>query len=173
MKQIVRLTESDLHRVIRESVNQILSELDWKTYANAAKKRKDQYKNNPADIEKWDKYLDLERAANRSFDDEYVDTLKYDTLGDKMAGKQSPKFKANINLNGSPYSAIKGKNKSGDEIFSSGKGKYHSSKGVTTPRNFFKDPGVAASYEKANDELWDYHNGNYDYDKENGWHLKN
>ena len=42
MKQVVILTESDLHRVIKESVNSILSELDWKTYANASQKRKEQ-----------------------------------------------------------------------------------------------------------------------------------
>ena len=35
----VRLTESQLRNVIKESVKQVLSELDWKTYANAAKKR--------------------------------------------------------------------------------------------------------------------------------------
>jgi hypothetical protein len=35
----VRLTEGQLHNVIRESVSQILNELDWKTYDNAAKKR--------------------------------------------------------------------------------------------------------------------------------------
>lgn len=40
-KQVIRLTESDLHRVIKESVNNILSELDWKTYANAARLTKD------------------------------------------------------------------------------------------------------------------------------------
>ena len=34
----VRLTEGQLHNVIRESVSQILNELDWKTYNNAAKK---------------------------------------------------------------------------------------------------------------------------------------
>lgn len=39
----VRLTESQLHAVVEESVRQMLSELDWKTYANAAKKRHDQY----------------------------------------------------------------------------------------------------------------------------------
>lgn len=38
-KQIIRLTESDLHQIVKESVNKILSELDWKTYASAAKKR--------------------------------------------------------------------------------------------------------------------------------------
>ena len=37
-KNIIRITESDLHRIIKESVNNIISELDWKTYANAAKR---------------------------------------------------------------------------------------------------------------------------------------
>ena len=41
----VRLTEGQLHNVIRESVNQILNELDWKTYASAARKKNDQMKN--------------------------------------------------------------------------------------------------------------------------------
>lgn len=39
----VRFTESQFHSLIKESVRQMLSELDWKTYANAAKKRHDQY----------------------------------------------------------------------------------------------------------------------------------
>ena len=39
MKQIIRLTEGDLHRIIRNSVNEaLLNELDWKTYANASNK---------------------------------------------------------------------------------------------------------------------------------------
>lgn len=38
MKRTIRLTESDLHNIIKESVNVILSELDWKTGMNAARK---------------------------------------------------------------------------------------------------------------------------------------
>ena len=38
MKRTIRLTESDLHNIIKESVNTILSELDWKTGMNAARK---------------------------------------------------------------------------------------------------------------------------------------
>ena len=37
-KQLVRLTEGDLHRIIKESVNNILSELDWKTYQSGCSK---------------------------------------------------------------------------------------------------------------------------------------
>jgi hypothetical protein len=41
-KKTIKLTESDLHKIIKESVNNILTELDWKTYINAARKRKEQ-----------------------------------------------------------------------------------------------------------------------------------
>lgn len=41
-KQIIRLTESDLHRVIKESVKQVLSELDYRTYLSAHKKALEQ-----------------------------------------------------------------------------------------------------------------------------------
>ena len=41
----IRLTEGQLHNVIRESVNNILNEIDWKTYASAARKKDDQMKN--------------------------------------------------------------------------------------------------------------------------------
>lgn len=40
--KIIRLSESDLHSVIMESVHSILNELDWKTYMNASRKRKGQ-----------------------------------------------------------------------------------------------------------------------------------
>ena len=35
----IRLTESKLKQIVEESVKNILTELDWKTYANAAKKK--------------------------------------------------------------------------------------------------------------------------------------
>ena len=38
-KKLIRLTEGDLHRIVKESVNQILTELDHRTYASAAQKR--------------------------------------------------------------------------------------------------------------------------------------
>lgn len=38
MGRVVRLTENELHSIIKESVNNILSELDWRTYASASDK---------------------------------------------------------------------------------------------------------------------------------------
>lgn len=34
----IRLTEQDLRNIITESVNRVISELDWRTYANASEK---------------------------------------------------------------------------------------------------------------------------------------
>lgn len=154
------------------NINEGVSEMDWKVYANAAKKRLQQYHDNPQDKEKFGKYYDLEKYANQKFDDDFVGLLKYDTMGDKATGKHSPKFSARFNLGVTdrmPYGAINGYNKSGDKLFSIDKGIYHSSKGVTTPGKFFKDKEVADAFTKANDELWDYANGNYEYQKGKGW----
>lgn len=43
MKQVIRLTESDLHRIIKESVKQALNEGHWKSEIN----------------EKWNKALEI------------------------------------------------------------------------------------------------------------------
>ena len=34
-----KMTESDIHKIVKESVNKVLTGLDWRTYANAAKKK--------------------------------------------------------------------------------------------------------------------------------------
>ena len=67
MKKIVRLTESDLHGIIRNSVNKILSELDWRTYANAANKsaeRQKDYKEKSKE-KKWYDSILPSRARKR------------------------------------------------------------------------------------------------------------
>lgn len=44
-KQVIKMTESDLHKIVKESVNKVLTELDWRTYVNAAKKGMHRYRN--------------------------------------------------------------------------------------------------------------------------------
>lgn len=51
-KNIVKLTESELKQIITESVKKVISELDWKTYMNAARKRKEQADNFRNDLNK-------------------------------------------------------------------------------------------------------------------------
>lgn len=60
----IRLTESKLKQIVEESVKNILTELDWKTYANAAKKRAQQ-KANPNIVRQ------LDTAANKALRQKY------------------------------------------------------------------------------------------------------
>ena len=50
----IRLTEGQLHHVIRESVNNILNELDWKTYNNAFEKKYKRMQNKD-DMDEFDR----------------------------------------------------------------------------------------------------------------------
>ena len=59
----IRLTEGQLHNVIRESVNNILNELNWKTYDNAERKRYHQMKNQDDNDEYHREVMPLASAA--------------------------------------------------------------------------------------------------------------
>ena len=84
MSKIIRLTESDLHKMIKEAIN----ELDWKTYASAAKKRAQQ-KANPNTISQ------LDAAANKALRQKYQITgdthfpysPEIETRDDKQIGR--------------------------------------------------------------------------------------
>ena len=55
MKRIVRLTESDIHRIIRESVNRILRE-EWESPLDKAKKKRNDFDNvKKIDLSKFEK----------------------------------------------------------------------------------------------------------------------
>lgn len=58
MSKVIRLTESDLHNMIKEAIN----ELDWRTYASAAKKANDRGE---------DRSMDFADAATDSFNKEF------------------------------------------------------------------------------------------------------
>lgn len=56
MNRKIRLTEGQLNKIIKESVKNVLSELDWRTYANASAKRPN---------------TELDRAAEKAIKDKY------------------------------------------------------------------------------------------------------
>lgn len=64
MKRTIKLRESELRRMIAESVKGVINELDWKTYANAARKRAEQGASD------YDIYQ-LDQAANNALYDKY------------------------------------------------------------------------------------------------------
>lgn len=63
MKKIIRLTESDLHHIVRQSVNEALNELDPRTYASYANKRQAQGQ--------MDKAEQGKQAARNAFNKQY------------------------------------------------------------------------------------------------------
>jgi hypothetical protein len=63
-KQVIRLTEGDLHKIIEESVEKILTELDWRTYDQAADKAFDAYTKAPSHEEKRVKQYQRDKFKN-------------------------------------------------------------------------------------------------------------
>ena len=75
-KKVVRLTESQLHNVIAESVSQILMELDPRTYNSYAYKRHLQAKNE-TDPTKKQMYLDKEKMGRQATVDAFNRDFAY------------------------------------------------------------------------------------------------
>ena len=73
MKQVIKLTEGDLHRMIRECVHGALNELDWKTYANAEKKAR------ARDTNYW---REKGRKGNDAIHDAVMSRIRANRFGD-------------------------------------------------------------------------------------------
>ena len=111
MKKIVRLTESDLHGIIRNSVNKILSELDWRTYANAANKsaeRQKDYKEKSKEKKWYDSILPsrarkrqgkISNLADKEYDrSERFASAANDAVKDQLGYKSKNGFEYNPSL---------------------------------------------------------------------------
>lgn len=95
-KKLIRLTESDLHRIVKESVNRVLTELDWKTYMNAARARQAQGKS--------DKASNLEAYSNQQFQKQHFgDSWAYGSHEDVSPANDTgvnALLRGNVNMNG-------------------------------------------------------------------------
>lgn len=185
MKKI-RLTEQDLHKIVKESVNRVLTELDWKTYQNAAKKAHlkalddygDRYGGNPNyDKDKSSEYIrksnNFSKAAEDAFNKEYgYDDGRYHLgLNSRRYGssKRAPGGGTFPYYDASEISA----NDRNDTYKWGGRTyerdlplKYDFNRNIT-PKN------VVDKFDSANDELNNYKRGDYEYKKGQGWKLKN
>ena len=88
MKKLIRLTESDLHNIVKGSIRKVLSEMDWKTYINAARKRKQQ-----ADDLRY-KYPKNSLLRGRS---------SYDDKADELRNHAQKMFNQKYGKDGYPY----------------------------------------------------------------------
>ena len=118
--KIVRLTEQDLHKVIKESVARCLNELDWRTYQSAAKKMN--VRSNSPDLSGPERELNRRRTRNfkNQMDAELYDTydITMDDYDDAIIDKKYDRF-SDKQLRG--IAAI-GRNKRGGDEYISGKG---------------------------------------------------
>lgn len=65
-KKLIRLTESDLHNIVKESVNKLLCELKWSTYDKASIGKFRKWRENNS-IKDRNSHWNLDRAAGKAF----------------------------------------------------------------------------------------------------------
>jgi len=153
-KKLIRLTESDLHRIVKESVNKILSEaineLDSRTYASLADKRAAQGQ--------YDKAAKARQAARNAWNKQYG--YDYDNGKDGYGYRKMGGFQFTHNA-GSNYgiSAMHG-NMSGTQnyVYNPQKGtEWHGNgRGESYTQQHMYDPGDNGAHRVA-DEM---ENGN-------------
>ncbi|MBR6517657.1 MAG: hypothetical protein IKT40_12570 [Bacilli bacterium] len=156
MEKIIKLTENELHSLIKESVNYLLNELDWKTYMNASrvdkdpKRSKEFYNMSRDNFNKEFGYndgdgnytkLDNEDGSLRSFDgrNSGYHYFKQDLEGGDI---EKPVYKVR---------------KSGNDVMK------------TSERPYSVDKRHARKMAKAHGEHSAYKNGDYEYIKGKGW----
>jgi len=154
MKQTIKLTESQLHQLIRESVKGMLTELrklDWKTYANAAKKAREQGR---------DSAYDLNKKAN-------------DELNKKYGGGHHWSIEPSEE---GVYQRF-GKWANGNELWTGwrpmeGHEDFGTFADFGTKQKYVPNVGIICEPEDDEKEVRDFINGKYEYVDGEGWKLK-
>lgn len=187
-KNRIRLTESQLHNIIKESVRQMLSELDWKTYANAANKRQAQGNWQSADSLR-DQMVNSFNDKYATSDSEYNDyngistnkNASFQMDNGSMGDQGALKFRSQIRQsNGEIPQYINRNYRTGLEkdIYNQlpSQGQWHGQRGMTdADKNTKQQPTWSSKVrDKAMQGVYDvdrYHNGQAKYVKGKGWSL--
>lgn len=178
MKKIVRLTEGDLHRIIKESVNNIITELDWKTKMNYVKGRLRQgdeaYRQ--GDENGYRKYIRKAEYGAHDANDELE--KKYN--GRPFRDEKGDKFRAYVDLgNGNVNTYFKGKNnvdyksKNGNTPSAFIRGDFTTgllhNNANNLLDNYEDNKNDVDTFRKMNKDVNDYKNGNSQYVNGKGW----
>lgn len=162
-KQIIRLTEEDLHNIIKESVKKVITELDWKTYMNAAHKDSNRRRRNEFRKTAIDKFNDkyeyhdkrgntVKLNGNNSLDGT---THLVGQTNQGVKGNPSMFLSPSSNTNDSDYSCIP---------FDGGKDDI-----IYNDKPFTQDIMYSKYLRNAYNEFENYRKGNYTYNKGQGW----
>jgi hypothetical protein len=180
-KQIIRLTESDLHQMVKESVNKILTELDWKTYANAEKKARER-----GDMSYWrekgEKFPNTvskaasQRERAKRFGDAAKDVFNRDfgyQRGEHFYDDDYQRVGMGGDFGYTDEFAPHAAGWKHDGVASLKRFPHGVYTTERTPEEFFGDNNDSVqAYNKAKDEVGNYKKGKYDYKKGEGWQLK-
>lgn len=175
-KQIIRLTESDLHQMVKESVNKILSELDWRTYASANEKATNQFLDKARGSASLNDLNNDRRARqangfrkasvdalNKKFGGDNTDDFElYSTIGGsglKKGEPYKPVYHANAENGGWPSSM-----KSTVDGKATMRGLSKPSQVNVTPERYFGgDKGKISKWNDFSSEVNNYNNGKSKY----------
>lgn len=173
-KNIVKINENELHKLIGESVKKMISELDWKTYANASKKSME--KSVPSDFEggsladrakkamkNRERAKRFGDAARQSFNDQFGyegDGVQVDMGGDFMSTEEF----------GPHIRGLKDKGYGRPMRYDHGWND-HELKHQTPEEFFGGDDNAVSAYNKGKEEIGNYKKGKYGYAKGKGWQL--
>lgn len=178
MKKIIRLTESELHNMVSEGIKQVLSELDWKTYMNAADKQK-----KAGDYSKYNRSQDFKKAAERNFNDQfgYEDEDSYYKMrvdGEPMnTYPYKPKdvhtqARVRRDKNTNAYDDVINYDydePSYENGYNGEPSGYYNLNHKDIDNYYDKLDDLSPIAKRGNDEISDYRNGNYVYQKGKGW----
>ena len=182
-KNTIRLNENTLRKIVAESVKNVLSEIDWKTYANAANKRRKQYHDeikNGIDSDKWDRAQELDNAASRAISDKFGKNLK--TWGDNWNGETGDRHVMDADApwttgtnamgpepTGYYYTSSKDRDwRNGSDEYQNGDYDLYGD----IPLDFKSQSEEDKQNNNIGREIDNFTHDRYAYDNEKGWHLK-
>ena len=182
----IRLTEQDLHRIVKESVNKVLTELDWKTYASAGKKAGKggsidmQRELNPSG--KPNQWLKGAVGAKHRADKFYQQARKQFNTDYGYQNGERYNNDGSVGLGGSFTSseefgphAVGYRDKGYGEPYEYEYGRRYNGYAGTdmSPEEFYQgNEDAARAYRNADDEIRNWKKGNYVYQNGDGWKLK-
>ena len=109
-KQVIRLTESDLHRIIKESVNRILKEEDYETYIDKLRRQDAEKK---ASWDAWENTSDNFNEPNlpTELDNKLMYDLNKSEFRRKMENRpENNDYRTYMNFTKEPSKYLKGFN---------------------------------------------------------------
>lgn len=178
-KQTIKLNESQLRKMIKEALN----ELDWKTYANAARKQADIDGEYQLSHDKPNRSYKFNLAAANAFNKKYGNKGNYTDDFTRLHASEPtnwgttelPKLHLNasdlcddehgflgrdFNEKDKPYFVNKNSN-----------GELKNVKKIPS-KTLERHPELKQKFNDAEKEMEHYYNGDYDYTADKGWHLK-